>query len=297
MRWGEDWKVRTEIVEGYVEVRWKKQVVPWGKWNQHSCAQWCGDRLPSMAAWDAYVNSIHWWLKRNTVPTYTSCHIHPFCFSKASNAESWAIFSTLGQSNSGTHSFDWKFVSLKNNGPLCLLYCFPASHWGVLSSASHFCLNTWISSSFRAINSGRSRLIQVANETMCSLIQALTEARGYTTSSHMYLCNAVLSKVGTHWCFHRIAPFRGAGGQHACEIALCLGIKTILIYWHSSSILSTVGWSVSHLSVTVTHLLCTEHNNFNGQLWGPIKPTMTISLPDLTSLNHKYGRSWHDSIT
>ncbi|KAF8197074.1 Hydantoinase/oxoprolinase-domain-containing protein [Pholiota molesta] len=54
--------------------------------------------------------------------------------------------------------------------------------------------------------------IKVANETMCRPIRALTEARGHATSKHI------------------LASFGGAGGQHACEIASLLGIKTILIH-------------------------------------------------------------------
>ena len=94
-----------------------------------------------------------------------------------------------------------------------------------------------------AINLG-SRFIQVANETMSRPIRALTEARGYATSSHMYVCDSVSSKVWTHSCLHRLASFGGAGGQHACEIASCLGIKTILIHRYSS-ILSAYGLALA----------------------------------------------------
>nr|VWO99017.1 Tubulin beta chain (Beta-tubulin) [Ganoderma boninense] len=68
--------------------------------------------------------------------------------------------------------------------------------------------------------------IKVANETMCRPIRALTEARGYATSKHI------------------LASFGGAGGQHACEIAQLLGIKTILIH-HYSSILSAYGLALA----------------------------------------------------
>ncbi|EJF60868.1 5-oxoprolinase [Dichomitus squalens LYAD-421 SS1] len=68
--------------------------------------------------------------------------------------------------------------------------------------------------------------IKVANETMCRPIRALTEARGYATSRHI------------------LASFGGAGGQHACEIAQLLGIKTILIH-HYSSILSAYGLALA----------------------------------------------------
>ncbi|KAH8105404.1 5-oxoprolinase [Cristinia sonorae] len=68
--------------------------------------------------------------------------------------------------------------------------------------------------------------IKVANETMCRPIRALTEARGYATSRHI------------------LASFGGAGGQHACEIAHLLGIKTILIHRYSS-ILSAYGLALA----------------------------------------------------
>ncbi|RPD56857.1 5-oxoprolinase [Lentinus tigrinus ALCF2SS1-7] len=68
--------------------------------------------------------------------------------------------------------------------------------------------------------------IKVANETMARPIRALTEARGYATSKHI------------------LASFGGAGGQHACEIAHLLGIKTILIHSYSS-ILSAYGLALA----------------------------------------------------
>ncbi|KAG6816226.1 hypothetical protein H0H87_007597 [Tephrocybe sp. NHM501043] len=68
--------------------------------------------------------------------------------------------------------------------------------------------------------------IKVANETMCRPIRALTEARGYATSKHI------------------LASFGGAGGQHACEIARLLGIRTILIHRYSS-ILSAYGLALA----------------------------------------------------
>jgi 5-oxoprolinase (ATP-hydrolysing) len=41
-----------------------------------------------------------------------------------------------------------------------------------------------------------------------------------------------------------LASFGGAGGQHACEIAKLLGIKTILIHRYSS-ILSAYGLALA----------------------------------------------------
>ncbi|PPR05011.1 hypothetical protein CVT24_010204 [Panaeolus cyanescens] len=68
--------------------------------------------------------------------------------------------------------------------------------------------------------------VKVANETMARPIRALTEARGHATSKHI------------------LASFGGAGGQHACEIASLLGIKTILIHRYSS-ILSAYGLALA----------------------------------------------------
>ncbi|KAF8603357.1 5-oxoprolinase [Ceratobasidium sp. AG-I] len=68
--------------------------------------------------------------------------------------------------------------------------------------------------------------IKVANETMCRPIRALTEARGFSTASHI------------------LASFGGAGGQHACDIARLLGISRILIHRHSS-ILSAYGLALA----------------------------------------------------
>lgn len=70
--------------------------------------------------------------------------------------------------------------------------------------------------------------IEVANESMARPIRALTEARGYEISDHV-LCS-----------------FGGAGGQHACEIALNLGIKRVAIHKYSS-ILSAYGMSLAEV--------------------------------------------------
>ena len=54
--------------------------------------------------------------------------------------------------------------------------------------------------------------IKVANEAMCRPIRALTQAKGYDTSKHVLAC------------------FGGAGGQHACDIARELGMKTVFVH-------------------------------------------------------------------
>ncbi|KAF2123024.1 Hydantoinase B/oxoprolinase-domain-containing protein [Lophiotrema nucula] len=68
--------------------------------------------------------------------------------------------------------------------------------------------------------------LEVANETMCRPIRALTEAKGYRTSEH------------------DLAVFGGAGGQHACAIASNLGIDRVLIHRYSS-ILSAYGMALA----------------------------------------------------
>ncbi|KZW02220.1 hypothetical protein EXIGLDRAFT_829430 [Exidia glandulosa HHB12029] len=90
--------------------------------------------------------------------------------------------------------------------------------------------------------------IKVANETMCRPIRALTESRGYATSAHV------------------LASFGGAGGQHACDIAKLLGIKTVLIHRYSS-ILSAFGLNLADRVHEVQEPSSTPYNdNTRGQL-------------------------------
>ncbi|KAH9946380.1 5-oxoprolinase [Epithele typhae] len=83
--------------------------------------------------------------------------------------------------------------------------------------------------------------IKVANETMARPIRALTEARGYATSKHV------------------LSSFGGAGGQHACEIAQLLGIKTILIHRYSS-ILSAYGLALADRAYELQEPSSTVYN-------------------------------------
>ncbi|XP_038070278.1 5-oxoprolinase-like [Patiria miniata] len=68
--------------------------------------------------------------------------------------------------------------------------------------------------------------INVANETMCRPIRALTQAKGHDTSRHVLAC------------------FGGAGGQHACDIARSLGMSTVFIHRYSG-ILSAYGMALA----------------------------------------------------
>ena len=90
---------------------------------------------------------------------------------------------------------------------------------------------------------------------MCRPIRALTEARGYATGKHMYAFFLfLLSKyMLTESMLNddRLASFGGAGGQHACEIARLLGIKTILIHRYSS-ILSAYGLALADRYVAIS---------------------------------------------
>lgn len=70
--------------------------------------------------------------------------------------------------------------------------------------------------------------LDVANETMCRPIRAITEARGF--------------EIGQH----HLAVFGGAGGQHACDIASTLGIKRAIIHKYSS-ILSAYGMALAEV--------------------------------------------------
>lgn len=70
--------------------------------------------------------------------------------------------------------------------------------------------------------------IDVANESMCRPIRALTEARGFETAQH------------------NLATFGGAGGQHACEIAAKLGIHRVVMHKYSS-ILSAYGMALAEV--------------------------------------------------
>lgn len=64
--------------------------------------------------------------------------------------------------------------------------------------------------------------IKVANEAMCRPIRAITQGKGYDTTTHMLSC------------------FGGAGGQHACAIAHSLGISSVFVSKYAG-ILSAVG--------------------------------------------------------
>ncbi|CAI6088235.1 unnamed protein product [Clonostachys chloroleuca] len=70
--------------------------------------------------------------------------------------------------------------------------------------------------------------IEVANESMCRPIRALTEARGFEITSH------------------NLAVFGGAGGQHACEIAENLGIQRVVLHKYSS-LLSAYGMALAEV--------------------------------------------------
>lgn len=68
--------------------------------------------------------------------------------------------------------------------------------------------------------------LRVANEAMCRPIRALTQAKGYNTTSHTLAC------------------FGGAGGQHACAIARSLGMTKVAVHKYSG-ILSAYGLAIA----------------------------------------------------
>ncbi|CEO59659.1 Putative 5-oxo-L-prolinase [Penicillium brasilianum] len=70
--------------------------------------------------------------------------------------------------------------------------------------------------------------LKVADESMARPIRNLTEARGFETASHHLAC------------------FGGAGGQHACSVAVSLGISRIIIHKYSS-VLSAYGLALAEV--------------------------------------------------
>lgn len=63
---------------------------------------------------------------------------------------------------------------------------------------------------------------------MCRPIRAITQGKGFNTSSHVLSC------------------FGGAGGQHCCAIARALGIKTVFVH-KFAGILSAYGMSLAEV--------------------------------------------------
>lgn len=68
--------------------------------------------------------------------------------------------------------------------------------------------------------------INVANESMCRPIRALTQGKGFDVSTHLLAC------------------FGGAGAQHACAIARALGMRKVLIHRYAG-ILSAYGMALA----------------------------------------------------
>lgn len=68
--------------------------------------------------------------------------------------------------------------------------------------------------------------INVANESMCRPIRALTQGKGFDVSTHLLAC------------------FGGAGAQHACAIARTLGMRRVLIHRYAG-ILSAYGMALA----------------------------------------------------
>lgn len=90
------------------------------------------------------------------------------------------------------------------------------------SSASASSLQQQQPQQEKSIDEVAMGFIRVANEAMCRPIRALTQAKGYDAAKHVLSC------------------FGGAGGQHACAIAIALGINTVFVHRYSG-ILSAVG--------------------------------------------------------
>ncbi|GFY72970.1 5-oxoprolinase [Trichonephila inaurata madagascariensis] len=94
--------------------------------------------------------------------------------------------------------------------------------------------------------------IEVANESMCRPIRAITQGKGFDTSEHILAC------------------FGGAGSQHACAIAKNLGISTIFIHKYAG-ILSAYGMAladvVSEVQEACAKIYCPENfEYFNSKI-------------------------------
>ena len=85
--------------------------------------------------------------------------------------------------------------------------------------------------------------IDVANESMCRPIRALTQGKGYDITSHC------------------LSVFGGAGGQHACSIAKSLGIRKVIIHKYAG-ILSAYGMSLADVNAE-EQLPCHKVFNFD----------------------------------
>ncbi|KAJ2821991.1 hypothetical protein GGI24_004061, partial [Coemansia furcata] len=70
--------------------------------------------------------------------------------------------------------------------------------------------------------------LEVANETMCRPIRALTEAKGHDVQQHDLAC------------------FGGAGGQHACAVADNLGVRRVFVH-RLASVLSAYGLALAEV--------------------------------------------------
>jgi 5-oxoprolinase (ATP-hydrolysing) len=85
--------------------------------------------------------------------------------------------------------------------------------------------------------------IEVANESMCRPIRAMTQARGYSLKDHVLAC------------------FGGAGGQHACALARSLGMERIVIN-RFSGILSAYGLHLADVVKEVQQPVATGRGRF-----------------------------------
>lgn len=138
----------------------------------------------------------------------------------------------------------------------------------------------WFSSpSISFLTYATIRFIKVANETMCRPIRALTEGRGYATGKHVYAREAGYnSSLFSFVRWIRLASFGGAGGQHACEIASSLGIKTVLIHRYSS-ILSAYGLALADRYVHGLWVLYRQFTFLYDSAYELQEPSSTLYTP------------------
>ncbi|KAL2435301.1 5-oxoprolinase [Exophiala dermatitidis] len=106
--------------------------------------------------------------------------------------------------------------------------------------------------------------LKVADESMARPIRNITEARGFETSTH------------------HLASFGGAGGQHACSVAVTLGISRVVIHKYSS-VLSAYGLALADVVKEVQAPLSVEYASSGSLLHERFEAMARQSTDDLIS--------------
>ncbi|KAL4784341.1 Hydantoinase B/oxoprolinase-domain-containing protein [Aspergillus varians] len=104
--------------------------------------------------------------------------------------------------------------------------------------------------------------LKVADESMARPIRNLTEARGFETGTH------------------HLASFGGAGGQHACPVAVSLGISRIIIH-KFSSVLSAYGLALAEVVKESQEPLSTQYEPSKSELYKKLGEMTQAAVADM----------------